>query len=85
MLLGMPFLATYNPEINWQTGIFSEDVIALTNDAHLWSSNYHKTYDPEQEEEYPDDEDNLDYEFIPSNECNIVQLGKVTTATELAI
>jgi hypothetical protein len=85
MLLGMPFLATYNPEINWQTGTFSGDVIALTNDAHLWSSNQHKTYDPEQEEEYSDDEDDLDYEFIPSNECDMVQLGKATTATELAI
>ena len=47
MLLGMPFLAAYNPEINWQTGTFSGDVIALTNDAHLWSSNHHKTYNLE--------------------------------------
>jgi hypothetical protein len=34
MLLGMPFLATYNPDINWQDGTFSGDVIALTDDAH---------------------------------------------------
>src|SRR5205807_1778335 len=26
-----------------------------------------------------------DYEFIPSNECNTITIGKVTTATELAI
>src|SRR5947208_4085382 len=85
MLLGMPLLAAYNPEINWQTGIFSGDVIALTNDAHQWSSNQHKTYVPEDEEEYSDEEDDLDYEFIPSNERDMVQLGKATTATELAI
>jgi hypothetical protein len=72
MLLGMPFLAAYNLEINWQTGTFSGDIIALTNDTHLWSSNHHKTYNPEQKEEDPDDEDNLDYEFIPSNEHDMV-------------
>jgi hypothetical protein len=31
MLLGMPFLAAYNPDINWQDGTFSGDVIALTD------------------------------------------------------
>ena len=34
MLLGMPFLATYNPDINWQDGTFSGDIIALTDNAH---------------------------------------------------
>jgi hypothetical protein len=32
-------------------GTFSGDVIALTDDAHQWSFNKHKTYDPEIEEE----------------------------------
>jgi hypothetical protein len=82
MLLGMPFLTAYNPDINWQEGTFSGDVIALTDDIHQWSSNKHKTYDPEIEEE---DLDNQDYKFIPSNEQDIITIGKATTATELAI
>jgi hypothetical protein len=82
MLLGMPFLAAYNLDINWQDGTFSGDVIALTDNAHQWSSNKHKTYDLEIEEEDLDDQD---YEFIPDNECDTVTIGKVTTATELAI
>jgi hypothetical protein len=82
MLLGMPFLATYNLDINWQDGPFSGDVIALTDNAHQWSSNKHKTYDPEIEEEDLDDQD---YEFISSNEHDIVTIGKATTAIELAI
>jgi hypothetical protein len=57
MLLGMPFLAAYNPDINWQDGTFSGDVIALTDDAHQWSSNKHKTYDLEIEEEDLDNQD----------------------------
>jgi hypothetical protein len=81
MLLGMPFLATYNPEINWQIGTFSGDMIALTSDAHQWLNNQHKTYDPEIEEEDPDDQD---YEFIPDNKHNVITLYKMTTATELA-
>jgi hypothetical protein len=85
MLLGMPFLATYNPDINWQNGTFSRDVIALTDDIHQWSSNQHKTYDPEIEEENPEDLDEEDYVFIPDNEHDTVTIGKVTTATELAI
>jgi hypothetical protein len=53
-----------------------------TDDAHQWSSNKHKTYDPEIEEEDLEDQD---YEFIPSNERDTVTIGKATTATELAI
>ena len=34
MLLGMPFLATYNPDIDWQNGTMHRDVIALTKDTH---------------------------------------------------
>jgi hypothetical protein len=82
MLLGMPFLAAYNPDINWQDGTFSGDVIALTDDAHQWSFNKYKTYNSEIEEEDLDDQD---YEFIPSNEYDTITIGKVTTATELTI
>src|SRR5437588_10722028 len=58
------------------------DIIVLTDNAHQWSSNKYKTYDPEIEEEELDDQD---YEFIPSNKHDTVTIGKVTTATELAI
>jgi hypothetical protein len=85
MLLGMPFLATYNPDINWQDGTFSGDIIAFTDNAHQWSSNQHKTYDPEIEEEDLEDLDDQDYVFIPDNERDTVTIGKVTTATELTI
>jgi len=33
MLLGMPFLAAYNPDINWKAGMFHGNVIAFTKDA----------------------------------------------------
>jgi hypothetical protein len=82
MLLRMPFFATYNPDINWQDGTFSGDIIVLIDDAHQWLSNKHKTYDPEIEEE---DLDNQDYKFIPSNKHDIITIGKATTATELTI
>ena len=39
MLLGMPFLATINPDINWTTGQFQGKVIASTIDSHLWTPN----------------------------------------------
>jgi len=34
MLLGMPFLATYNPEIDWKAGTFHGDITAFTKNAH---------------------------------------------------
>jgi hypothetical protein len=37
MLLGMPFLATTNPNINRTNGTFEGKVIATTKDAHKWS------------------------------------------------
>ena len=80
MLLGMPFLAAYNPEINWQEGTFYGDVMAFTDDTHQWSHNEEIPYDPERDD--PDDEDNE--EFIPSNERDIIQVNKTTTATEIA-
>jgi hypothetical protein len=82
MLLSMPFLAAYNPDINWQDDTFSGDVIAFTDNTHQWSSNKHKTYDLEIEEEDLEDQD---YKFISSNECDIVTIGKAMTATELVI
>ena len=39
MLLGMPFLAATNPDINWTQGMFKGKVIAATTDAHKWVPN----------------------------------------------
>ena len=36
MLLGMPFLAIFNPDIDWKNSTFPGDVIASTKDAHKW-------------------------------------------------
>jgi len=86
ILLGMPFFAAFNPEINWTKGAFQGDVEAFTSDADQWTPeiNAHTKhlFDPELEEENPEEQD---YEFIPNNERDIVMLGRTTTATELAI
>ena len=37
MLLGMPFLAATNPDIDWSTGQFKDTVIAATMDAYKWT------------------------------------------------
>jgi hypothetical protein len=37
MLLGMPFLAATNPNIDWTNRTFEGKVIAATKDAHKWS------------------------------------------------
>jgi len=81
MLLGMPFLAGFSPDINWKEGIFHGDVTASTKDAHLWTSKPEE-YISELEEDDLEFED--DYEFIPSNERNTITVRKTTTATELA-
>ena len=39
MVLGMPFLAAVNPEINWTEGELQGKVIAATTDAHKWILN----------------------------------------------
>jgi len=39
MLLGMPFLAATNPNIDWTKGMFRGKVIALSMDAHKWIPN----------------------------------------------
>jgi hypothetical protein len=39
MLLGMPFLAATNPNINWTSGTFKGKVIASSMDAHKWMPN----------------------------------------------
>jgi len=39
MLLGMPFLAATNPNINWTKGMFRGKVIASSMDAHKWIPN----------------------------------------------
>jgi hypothetical protein len=37
MLLGMPFLAAMNPNIDWTNRTFEGKVIAATKDTHKWS------------------------------------------------
>src|SRR6267154_268113 len=37
MILGMPFLAATNPDIDWTTGTFDGEIMAATQDAHLWT------------------------------------------------
>ena len=37
MILGMPFLAAANPAIDWSTGTFNGEILAATQDAHLWT------------------------------------------------
>jgi len=69
MLLGMPFLTGFSPNIDWKEGIFHGDVTASTKDAHLWTSQPEE-YIPELEEDDLEFED--DYEFIPSNECDTI-------------
>jgi len=39
MVLGMPFLAAVNPEINWTEGELQGKVLAATTDAHKWKPN----------------------------------------------
>ena len=86
ILLGMPFLAAFNPNINWTKGTFQGDVEAFTSDADLWTPQVNQQtkgyYNPEVEEEESED---YDFDYIPSNERDITQLGRTTTATELAI
>ena len=81
ILLGMPFLAAFSPNIDWKEGIFHRDVTASTKDAHLWTSNDEEVI-PELEEDDLEFED--DFQFIPSNEHDTITIRKTTTATELA-
>jgi len=37
MILGMPFLAAANPDIDWSIGTFDGEILAATQDAHLWT------------------------------------------------
>ena len=47
MLLGMPFLAAMNPNINWTKGMFRGKVIASFVDAHKWIPNQDsRVYNP---------------------------------------
>jgi len=80
MLLGMPFLTAFSPNIDWKEGIFHRDVTASTKDAYLWTSNNEEII-LELEEDDLESED--DYEFISSNEHNTITIRKTTTATEL--
>ena len=75
-----PFLATYNPDIDWKAGTFNGEVTTFSKNTQEWMQ--------ENEEFIPELEDNTetndDYKFIPSNECNVISVYKTTTATELA-
>jgi len=47
MLLGMPFLAATNPNINWTKGMFKGKVITSSTDTHKWIPNQDsKVYKP---------------------------------------
>ena len=53
MLLGMPFLAATNPDIDWSAGQFKDTVFAATTDAHKWTPNQDsKVYTPFRNENY---------------------------------
>ena len=82
MLLGMPFLAAFNPDIDWKNSTFPGDVIASTKDTYKWMPDLQEEFIPELEEDDLEFED--DNDFIPSNEHNIITLRKMTIATELA-
>jgi hypothetical protein len=73
MLLGMPFLATFNPEINWTEGTFHGNIEMCTSDLYLWmpqiDSQTKKTL--ALEEYGPEDYDHL---YIPDNEYNITSM-----------
>jgi hypothetical protein len=72
MLLGMPFLATFNLEINWTEGTFHGSVEMCTSDSHLWTpqidSQTKETLALEEHEPEPED---YDHSYIPDNEYNI--------------
>jgi hypothetical protein len=37
MLLGMPFRAATNPDIDWTKGAFKGTIVATTDNAHNWT------------------------------------------------
>ena len=93
MLLGMPFLAAHNPDINWSEGQLKGEVSAHTADAYLWTPHrqhhhLHFLDVQERDEERATIAPYIGKEvFIPKPKplSADVQSRRVTRATELAI
>ena len=72
-LLGIPFLTAFNPEINCTDGSFPGNIEAFTHDSHKWNPTIdHQTkytWHPDMKEDQEHDPN-----FIPNNQCDIVQL-----------
>jgi len=91
MLLGMPFLAATNPQINWSEGSFEGSVIAYTDDAHKWTPQRQRYLSNEMakaQQDWSDDEPGPE-RYIPTNERGVITYpyiySRATKATELAI
>ena len=86
MLLGYPFLAASNPQIDWRKGIFHGRVTASTDDSHLWSPQM-QAFRAERlaRLELRSKRKRHDPHFIPSNEKGVITYGRATKATELAV
>src|SRR5271155_2661841 len=78
MIIGYPFLEAFNPIIDWAEGTFPGEILAFTEDAHLWTQEHQREYAQamntenfisSKEEGYGDHND----EYIPSNERGIIQ------------
>jgi len=69
MLLGYPFLAAYNPKINWTEGKVYGHIQIRSEDTDQWTQERQRStyasYNPANEDPDPDDESD---HFIPSNE-----------------
>jgi len=91
MLLGYPFLAAYNPRIDWTEGKVYGHVQIRSEDADQWTQERQRStyasYKPTDEDSDPDDESD---HFIPSNEQNTVTyhnayLCKTTKSMQITI
>ncbi len=94
MLLGMPFLAAHNPDVNWSKGQLEGKVSAHTADAHLWTPHRQHHYLRFLHIEARDRERTTEVPNIGKEVPNIptywplsadVHSRRVTRATELAI
>ena len=84
MLLGMPFLAATNPEINWTEGTFQGKVVAASMDAHKWipmkDSKIHRTFSKTCHTSTLDGQ----FPFINTDPDDYTFIGRTTTATKIA-
>src|SRR6266403_479226 len=91
MLLGYPFLATYNPKIDWTEGKVYGRVQIKSEDTDQWTPERQRsTYTSYKPADEDPDSDNESDHFIPSNERNMftyhnAYLGKTTKSTQIAI